>query len=113
MRNFRLIDATATPVSRVVLEFDVLPAFCSKSNNMHGGAVALLTDMATTMATAPIARKDFWHFGGVSRIITVSYLRPIPKGITLLVKCKVVQIGRTNCECTSEVLRSKFKLTLL
>ena len=50
------------------------------------------------MATAPIARKDFWHFGGVSRIITVSYLRPIPKGITLLVKCKVIQIGKTNCE---------------
>jgi acyl-coenzyme A thioesterase PaaI-like protein len=54
--------------------------------------------MCTTMATAPIAKKDFWHFGGVSRIITVSYLRPIPKGITLLVKCKVVQIGKTNCK---------------
>jgi uncharacterized protein (TIGR00369 family) len=97
MQNIRLVDAQANPTSKVTFEFDVLAAFCSKSNNMHGGAVALLTDMATTMATIPIARKDFWHFGGVSRIITVSYLRPIPKGITLLVKCKLVQIGKTNC----------------
>ena len=61
--------------------------------------------MCTTMATAPIAKKDFWHFGGVSRIITVSYLRPIAKGITLVVKCKVVQIGKTNCKfCTVHTL---------
>jgi hypothetical protein len=42
MRNIRLIDAAATPTSKVVFEFDVLPAFCSKSNNMHGGAVACM-----------------------------------------------------------------------
>ncbi|KIW07135.1 uncharacterized protein PV09_02007 [Verruconis gallopava] len=96
MRNIRLVSATAKPSAKIVFEFDVHPRFCSKSNNMHGGAVALMADMGTTMAVAPLSSKDFWHFGGVSRVLSVSYLRPIPKSITLLVKCKVVQIGKTN-----------------
>jgi uncharacterized protein (TIGR00369 family) len=96
MQNIRVVSATAKPTAKIVLELDVLPIFCSRSNNMHGGAMALLVDMATTMAVMPISTKDFWHFGGVSRIISVSYLRPIKKGITLLIKCKVVQIGKNN-----------------
>jgi acyl-coenzyme A thioesterase PaaI-like protein len=49
------------------------------------------------MAAAPISRKDFWHFGGVSRTLSVTYLRPIQKGITIIVKCKVIQIGKNHC----------------
>lgn len=62
--------------------------------NMHGGAVALVFDMCTTMCTGPIARRNFWWFGGVSRKLDVTYLRPVKVGSTIVIECEVLQIGR-------------------
>ena len=77
--------------------FDVKPQFLNPRGAMHGGAVALLVDMCTTLTAAPIARKDFWHFGGVSRTISITYLRPIEGGTRIFIKSEVKGIGKRLC----------------
>lgn len=61
---------------------------------MHGGAVSLVFDMCTTMAAAPAASKDWWEFGGVSRGLSLTFLRPIARGTEVLIECEVLQMSR-------------------
>lgn len=74
-------------------EFRVVRALCNRLDNMHGGAISLVYDMCTTMAMAPASKPDFWFFGGVSRTLSVTFLRPLKVGMEVLVECEVVQIG--------------------
>jgi len=92
-KHLKLISATATPRPTVTFEMTITPNFGNRLDNMHGGAVALVYDMCTTMAVAPISRKDFWHFGGVSRTLSVTYLRPARGGTRIVIECEVLQIG--------------------
>ena len=93
-KHLRVISATAEPKCTVALEMDVLPEYGNRMENMHGGAVALVFDMCTTLCTGPLARKDFWWFGGVSRKLDITYLRPVKVGSTIVTDCEVLQIGR-------------------
>lgn len=61
---------------------------------LHGGAAAMIVDMCTTAAQAPVARPGYWVFGGVSRTLSVTYLRPMPKGTEILIACEVMQVGK-------------------
>ena len=54
----------------------------------------MIVDMCTTMAQAPVARTSFWEFGGVSRTLSVTYLRPIPRNTEILIVCEVLQVGK-------------------
>ena len=56
---------------------------------MHGGAQASLFDITTSLALIPISRPGFWMLGGVSRVLTVTYLRPLPTGEKVLLECEV------------------------
>lgn len=76
-----------------VYEVKAAPIFASRMGNMHGGAVAMILDMCTTMTAAPLAREDFWWFGGVSRTLNMTYLRPVRTGMELLIECEVMQQG--------------------
>lgn len=89
----RLIDATGPPKVSCVFELDVTQQFSNRMGNMHGGAIALVFDMATTMCQAPYAREDFWWFGGVSRTLNVTYLRPVRMGMQIEIRCEVLQMG--------------------
>ncbi|KAF2159417.1 hypothetical protein M409DRAFT_30167 [Zasmidium cellare ATCC 36951] len=84
----------------------VVPALCNPMGNMHGGAVATLADMATTMATAPLSQRGFWEFGGVSRTLSVTYLKPVKVGGVVEVVCEVRSIGR-RLSVTQCVVREK------
>jgi len=70
---------------------------------LHGGAIALVIDIATTLALAPIARPGFWQYGGVSRTLSVTYLRPAPLGTTVRIVAEVVQAGRAVCTLKGSV----------
>lgn len=61
---------------------------------MHSGAVALLIDICTTVATAPVVSRDFWWFGGVVSKLDVTYLRPVKVRSTIKTDCEVLQIAR-------------------
>jgi acyl-coenzyme A thioesterase 13 len=62
---------------------------------MHGGAAGVIFDMATTSALCPIARPGFWEFlGGVTRTLSISYLKAVPLRTTVLLHSRVVSAGR-------------------
>ena len=92
-KDLTLISATGPPKVTAVFELNITPAYGSRMNNMHGGAVALVFDMCTTMTVAPLSRKDFWWFGGVSRVLSITYLRPVKVGMCVRIECEVLQMG--------------------
>lgn len=75
MQNMRVISARVTDIAQegmaahCTFEIEVLPQFCNRMDNMHGGCVALLADMTTTMCTAPVSKKEFWEFGGKEPVL--------------------------------------------
>lgn len=92
-QSLKLISATASPKVTATFEFTVERPLCNRMDNMHGGAVSLAYDMCTTMAMAPISTPDFWMFGGVSRTLSVTFLRPAMLGTEVVVECELLQIG--------------------
>lgn len=89
-----MLDASSKRCS-VTFSLDVRPELCSRTGNLHGGAAALVFDMCTGMAVAPLATVEGWRFGGVSRNLNVSYLRPVPVGTVVDVVCEVVSLGKS------------------
>jgi acyl-coenzyme A thioesterase 13 len=79
----------------VTFELKVPRSLCNSGDNLHGGAVALIFDMCTSMAIAPVSRPGFWDTGHVSRTLNCTYLRPAPVGTDLLVECELVHLGKT------------------
>ena len=59
------------------------------SGNLHGGAQATLLDIVTSYAVACAARKGFWETSGVTRVLSVSYLRPAPTGTEVVIEGEV------------------------
>lgn len=94
MRDLNFISATVTPKATAKFELTIVPSICNRMNNLHGGAAALILDMCTTMAVAPLSRHDFWLFGGVSRLLSVTFLRPASVGTLITIECEVIQIGK-------------------
>ncbi|KAF2835438.1 hypothetical protein M501DRAFT_988961 [Patellaria atrata CBS 101060] len=72
----------------------VTPALCNLSGNLHGGAVALIFDMCTSMTIIPVTREGFWDTGHVTRSLNCTYLRAAPEGTRLVVECELVSIGK-------------------
>lgn len=91
--HLKVKSATAIPKVTAVFEFKVVRELCNRLDNMHGGAVSLVFDMCTTMAMAPASTQEFWLFGGVSRTLMVTFLRPIVIGTEVEVSCELLQIG--------------------
>lgn len=80
--------------AKAVFSMMAVPEYRNRMGNMHGGAVAMIYDMCTTMCAAPLARNDFWVFGGVSRTLSITYLRPVRGSMELLIECEILQQGR-------------------
>lgn len=92
--HIKIISATGTPgKATAVFEMKAATEFTSRMGNFHGGAIALIFDMCTTMCAAPLARENFWVFGGVSRVLSITYLRPVREHMDLLIECEVLQQG--------------------
>ncbi|CCT72856.1 uncharacterized protein FFB20_14926 [Fusarium fujikuroi] len=94
--KLEIVSAETSPDNKTAAAVFLLRAGQSLSNrlgNIHGGAVALIYDMCTTMSAAPLSRKGFWEFGGVSRNLSVTYIRPARADRDILVECQVLHIG--------------------
>ncbi|KAJ5025801.1 HotDog domain-containing protein [Bipolaris maydis] len=98
--------------AEATFELEVIPQLCNPMNNMHGGAMALLVDMTTTMAGAPISRQGWWEFGGVSRTLSVTYVRPALLGTTVAVTC-VLRSVSSRLSVTQFIARDKVTGKLL
>lgn len=82
-------EVTGPKTARLTFEFTVPKFYTNTMDNLHGGAQATIYDIATTLALIPIAEPGFWFLGGVSRILSVTYLRPAPVGEKLIVETEV------------------------
>lgn len=91
--HLKLVSATAVPKVTAGFEFKVVRPLCNRLDNMHGGAISLTYDMCTTMTMAPASKIDFWFFGGVSRTLSITFLRPAKIGMDVIVECELMQIG--------------------
>lgn len=85
---------SSTATAKTTFSLMVTPNFQSPRGNMHGGAQALLIDMCTTLAVSPLSTRDFWHFGGVTRTLSLTCLKPVPGGEVVYVDCEVQGIGK-------------------
>lgn len=91
--------------------FTPQPSHCNAFGNLHGGATATLFDFCTTLALLPLSRPadgahpSFWLFLGVSRTLSVTYLRPAPEGEAVTIACTVLAIGRRTAAIRGEMRR--------
>jgi acyl-coenzyme A thioesterase 13 len=74
--------------------FTVLPSLCNRGGNLHGGAATTLFDTLTTTALLTTTQTGHWGMLGVSRTLTVTFLRPLPLGTKVVVDCELVAIGK-------------------
>jgi len=91
------VSATASPAGRTVFRLTVLPSHCNRLGNLHGGCTATIFDICTSTALAPIAKPGYWQYAGVSRGLSVTYLKPVPVGEKVLVDSEVVSAGKRMC----------------
>ncbi|GIZ43371.1 hypothetical protein CKM354_000660100 [Cercospora kikuchii] len=94
----RKTQATTTGMeTHVVFEIEIVPGMCSSMGNAHGGMIATMSDNTTSMAAGPMAEEGFWDFGGLSRTLNITYLRPIPQGIVVRSENFVRSAGKRLC----------------
>lgn len=80
-------------VDRVVLKMPFEPILVSVGDNVHGGAIATLIDLAGSAACATGADLD--ATGGATSSLTISYLNAAA-GVDLLAESIVVKRSRTQ-----------------
>jgi len=82
------------PHPSVTFRFNVKQEHCNDMNNLHGGCTATLFDFATTTPIMLVSKPGFWEYLGVSRTLNTTYLRPIPRGTSVLIEAQILQIGK-------------------
>ncbi|KAM5493036.1 hypothetical protein MaudMau93_001130 [Microsporum audouinii] len=91
--DIRLIDVD--PSGGATWEMDVTEYWSNLNGVMHGGAYAVIFDMCTAISMNPITKPGYCFLQGVSRSLNLSYLKGIPTGTTIRIKCTTLQHGRT------------------
>jgi uncharacterized protein (TIGR00369 family) len=82
---------------RTTFLYTVDASHCNRLGNLHGGCTATIFDICTTTALAPIAKPGYWQYAGVSRGLSVTYVKPVPEGESVLVESEVVSAGKRMC----------------
>lgn len=75
--------------------FKVDGFYCNGSGNLHGGAQSMMYDICSSLVLQSIGKRGGWINAGVSRTLTVNYLRPAPEGTEMEMECEVVAAGKT------------------
>ncbi|KAL1796976.1 hypothetical protein ACET3X_005516 [Alternaria dauci] len=93
-RLLKLESVTFAPTSnnannsRNVMSFTVSRQLCNMGGSLHGGAVALIFDITTSMAITPCMREGFWDRGHVSRNCKCNLVNTIGLSTTCLTRPK-------------------------
>ncbi|KAI0180713.1 HotDog domain-containing protein [Hypoxylon sp. FL1284] len=95
--------SSSPPHPNIVFRFDVQPVHSNGLGNLHGGCAATIFDACTTLPLHLISKPGFWQYTGVSRTLNVTYLRPIPVGTAVNIKCEVLHAGRSLCALRGEM----------
>ncbi|MCJ1473317.1 hypothetical protein MMC13_001968 [Lambiella insularis] len=80
-----------TPYTTVVTRLTIPRHFCNLLGNLHGGATATILDVLTSL---PLSLVPNWELSGVSRSLTVAFLRPAKEGEEMEIKAEVMAAGK-------------------
>ncbi|KAJ5174159.1 uncharacterized protein N7482_000036 [Penicillium canariense] len=89
---------------RTEFEVEILPHLCNKMGTLHGGAACTILDNLTSTALFTIAKPGLLDGNHISRTITMTYLRPIPRGATARVVCQVMAAGQRTANVRGELI---------
>ncbi|KAL1982886.1 hypothetical protein VTN96DRAFT_814 [Rasamsonia emersonii] len=103
--NLRFEYATRGPPARVSYRLFVTPNMTNRLGNLHGGCAATLIDNLSTTILIGVSRPGIFQYGGVSRNLNVTYLRPVPLDTEIRVICEVVHVGRRLALLKAEIRR--------
>lgn len=93
--KLKSITVTSPSTAQAVFSFKVTPFYCNGSGNLHGGAQSTIFDICTSLVLMAIGREGWWINGGVSRTLTVNYLRPAPMDTEMELEAEVVAAGKS------------------
>ncbi|KAF9882291.1 thioesterase family [Colletotrichum karsti] len=83
------------PQPYIVFTFAVQMAHCNRIGTLHGGCIATLFDLLTSMVLLTVNEKPgHWQRLGVTRALNCNYLRPAKAGDQCRVECAIVHVGR-------------------
>ena len=102
LRNVELIKAD--PVEQTTLwELTITPIMCNKGQSLHGGCAATILDSLTSTALLTVARPGFMDGGHVSRTLSCTYLRPVPRGARVQIQSWVQAAGKKTANIRGEI----------
>ena len=82
------------------LTFEVGDPLVNNSRMLHGGLVATALDVAAAYAIFPMLED---HQVVLTNSLSISYLRPVPLGSTVVARAEVLRRGRATAFLRSEV----------
>ncbi|KAL3488688.1 HotDog domain-containing protein [Aspergillus germanicus] len=97
-------SATQSP-PQVNYLLTIAPKHCNMLGNLHGGCAATLFDVLSSMILIGVSKPGLFAYGGVSRHLDVTYIRPVPVGTTVRLTSRVVHVGRRLALMRSEIVR--------
>ncbi|KAI0008942.1 HotDog domain-containing protein [Xylariaceae sp. FL0662B] len=102
--HLTIISHSASPPHpSITFRLTVRPIHCNGGGNLHGGCTSTIFDGCTTMLLHLVSKPGYWQFLGVSRTLNVTYLRPVPVGTTVDIRCEILQLGRRLCTLRGEM----------
>ncbi|KAI0398752.1 Thioesterase/thiol ester dehydrase-isomerase [Xylaria palmicola] len=98
LQHVSIISHSASPPHpRATFRLTVQPGHANGLGTLHGGCTSTIFDVCTTFPLQMISRPGFWQYGGVSRTLNVTYLRPVPVGTTVDIECEILHAGQKLC----------------
>ncbi|KAI1471150.1 HotDog domain-containing protein [Daldinia caldariorum] len=95
--------SSSPPHPSITFRFTVQPIHSNGLGNLHGGCASTIFDACTTLPLHLISKPGFWQYTGVSRTLNVTYLRPVPVGTSVDIKCDILHAGRKLCALRGEM----------
>ncbi|KAF3018392.1 hypothetical protein E8E15_008053 [Penicillium rubens] len=105
--NLRFESATRGPPATVSFLLTITPPLSNYMGNLHGGCAATLIDVLSTTILLGISEPGKFSFGGVSRNLKVTYLRPVPTGTEVRLVCEVIHVGKRLALLRAEIQKAE------
>ncbi|KAJ6155911.1 hypothetical protein N7497_004796 [Penicillium chrysogenum] len=105
--NLRFESATRGPPATVSFLLMITPPLSNYMGNLHGGCAATLIDVLSTTILLGISEPGKFSFGGVSRNLKVTYLRPVPTGTEVRLVCEVIHVGKRLALLRAEIQKAE------
>ena len=102
----RLETATTSALATSDFTIPALYGNNPDAHTVHGGAVAMFFDNATSLPL--LAVRHWWDgWSGVTRNLNITYLRPLHEGDRVVIEAEVVQCGKRNALISGVLKREK------